>query len=66
MTILIQWRQPSPAIVTRWRGADARLAPSALSVPIPPVPTLIGPPGVAGPPGPQGPEPAIIDGGTFS
>ncbi len=60
------WRQADPAIVTQWRGPDERLAPAALTVPIPPIPTLIGPPGVAGPVGPQGPVPDVIDGGVFT
>jgi hypothetical protein len=64
--IVLQWRQPEPAITARWRGPDERLAPSALAVPVHPIPTLIGPPGVAGPPGPQGTLPDVIDGGSFN
>lgn len=68
--IALQWRQPDPPLRLRWRGADGRLAPSALAVPVPPVPTLIGPPGIAGPPGPEGPpfdlSSAVIDGGIFT
>jgi Collagen triple helix repeat (20 copies) len=46
--ITLLWRQPDPAIRTRWRGPDGRLAVSALAVPSVSIPTLIGPPGVAG------------------
>ncbi len=61
--MVVQWRRPDPLILTRWRGPDGRLAPSALAVPPLPIPTIIGPPGPAGPPG----LPAdIIDGGTFN
>jgi hypothetical protein len=61
--IALQWRMPDAPITTRWRGPDGSLAPSALAVPIMPIATLIGPPGVAGPPGPL---PEIIDGGVFT
>jgi hypothetical protein len=60
------WRLPEPAIVTRWRGPDGRLAPSALVVPLMPIPTLIGPPGQTGPAGPIGPVAELIDCGTFA
>lgn len=53
--IALRWRQPEPSIVTRWRGPDGSLAPSALAVPPLPVATLIGPPGLPGAAGPQGP-----------
>jgi hypothetical protein len=70
MTLILQWRQPDPPFFTRWRGPDGKLAASALAVPVPPLPTIIGPPGVPGPVGPPGPAggeaPDIIDGGTFA
>jgi hypothetical protein len=62
MTMLLQWRQAPPAIVTRWRGPDGTLAPSALHVPARPLAAVIGPPGSVGPagatgnPGPVGPQ----------
>jgi Collagen triple helix repeat (20 copies) len=46
--ITLIWRQPDPPIRARWRGPDASLARSALTVPPMPIATLIGPPGVAG------------------
>ncbi len=54
MTVVLGWRHPPPAIVTRWRGPDGTLAPSALAVPVRPLAAVIGPPGVAGPAGPAG------------
>ncbi|MEQ1548936.1 MAG: hypothetical protein ABL918_09870 [Chakrabartia sp.] len=60
--IILGWRKPDPPIVTRWRGPDGSLAPSALAVPPQPIATLIGPPGLSGsqgatgPQGPQGPQ----------
>lgn len=66
MNWLLQWRQPTPPIVLRWRGPDNIVAPAAM-VPGPPsIPTLIGPPGAQGPAGPAGPIADIIDGGTFN
>jgi hypothetical protein len=64
--IALVWRQPDPSLVTRWRGPEGSLIPSALSVPLMPIATLIGPPGVAGPPGAVGPALDIIDGGVFT
>jgi hypothetical protein len=64
--IVLQWRQPAPAIVTRWRGPDGRIASSALIVPVSPIPTLIGPPGAPGPQGPVGPVADLIDCGVFN
>lgn len=62
--IVIVWRMPSPPLALRWRGPAESLARSALAVPIPPLPTLIGPPGEAGPPAPL--DAAILDGGSFT
>jgi hypothetical protein len=64
--ILLNWRQTEPAIITRWRGPDGRIAAVIAVNPPSPVPTLIGPPGVAGPIGPEGPVAELIDGGTFN
>jgi hypothetical protein len=64
--IALRWRQPGPAIITRWRGPDGAMAASAVVAPPLPVAALIGPPGVAGPTGPEGPLAEIIDGGTFN
>lgn len=57
--IALTWRQPDPPIITRWRGPDGSLAPSALAVPLRPIATLIGPPGTTGNSGPTGPTGAI-------
>ncbi len=73
MTMLLQWRQPLPLIVTRWRGPEGQSLPVlAIAAPTS-IPTLIGPPGISGPSGPQGPvgpaydiNSAVIDGGEFS
>lgn len=64
--MLLQWRQPEPALTLRWRGPDGGIAATVAANPPSPVSTLIGPPGVAGPPGPEGPVAEIIDGGTFN
>jgi hypothetical protein len=64
--IVLQWRCPAPVLVTRWRGPDGRIALSALTVPVHPIPTVIGPPGVAGPQGPVGPVAELIDCGVFA
>lgn len=64
--MLVQWRQPEPALTLRWRGPDGLNAAVVTANPPSPVPTLIGPPGVAGPAGPEGPVAEIIDGGTFN
>jgi hypothetical protein len=66
MTLLLQWRQPDPPLVLRWRGPEGGIAPAAAASSPLSVPTLIGPPGLPGPVGPQGPVAEIIDGGTFS
>jgi hypothetical protein len=66
MTMLLQWRQPPPTILARWRGPDGTLAPTVAASSIGSVPTIIGPPGVQGPTGPTGPVADIIDGGTFN
>jgi hypothetical protein len=67
--ITLGWRRPDPAIVTQWRGPSGRQAPRALSVTLPQLAAIIGPPGAAGDRGPVGPPPdlsiAVIDGGTF-
>lgn len=54
--MILVWRQPETAIVTRWRGPAGSLALSALAVPPRPLAALIGPPGPAGEPGPAGPQ----------
>jgi hypothetical protein len=64
--MILQWRVPEPAIVTRWRGPTGGLPSIALANPPAPIPTIIGPPGVPGPTGMQGPVAEIIDGGTFN
>jgi hypothetical protein len=66
MMMVLQWRQPAPAIITAWRGPDDQMAPAVSVAPNLPIPTLIGPPGIQGPAGPQGPIADIIDGGTFT
>jgi hypothetical protein len=48
------WRQPEPAIRTQWRGPEGRIANSALTIPLPQLAAIIGPPGERGPPGPPG------------
>ena len=64
MTLMLSWRQPRPAVVTRWRGSgqgpDGRSTPSALS-PLTPMPlaAIIGPPGAPGSPGSPGLSPLI-------
>jgi hypothetical protein len=63
MTMLLQWRQPPPTVVARWRGPDGMLAPAVSPSSIGSVPTIIGPPG---PTEPTGPVADIIDGGTFN
>ncbi len=50
------WRQPSPMLVTQWRGPDGGMTPSALSPLSPPVMAAI-----IGPPGPRGPAPLTGD-----
>jgi hypothetical protein len=64
--MILQWRVPEAAIVTRWRGPEGGIASLAFANPPCPIPTIIGPPGVAGPTGPQGPVVDIIDAGTFN
>lgn len=63
MTMLLQWRQPPPPLLARWRGPDGMLAPTVAASSIGTIPTIIGPPG---PTGPTGPVADIIDGGTFN
>lgn len=75
--LVLQWRRPPPAVVTRWRGLgrgpDSTILSAAPFDPPAPLAAIIGPPGSAGPSGPQGPDgppfdinAAVIDGGTFN
>jgi hypothetical protein len=59
MTMLLQWRQPVPPIILRWRGPNGSVAAVAAASSPNSIPTLIGPPG------PPGLAADIIDGGTF-
>ena len=52
--ITLVWRQAEPAICTQWRGPEGRVARTALTVPLPQLAAIIGPPGERGPPGPPG------------
>lgn len=52
--MLLQWRNPEPALVVQWRGPDGGLAAKVAANPPSPVPTLIGPPGIQGSAGPAG------------
>jgi hypothetical protein len=49
--ITLIWRQPEPAIRTLWRGPEGRVANSALTIPLPQLAAIIGPPGERGPTG---------------
>lgn len=52
MTLSLVWRQPLPAVITRWRGPEGGITPSALSPLTPsPLAAIIGPPGAPGSPG---------------
>lgn len=51
MTLVLGWRVPDRAIVTRWRGPDG-LAEALVRDPALEIAAIVGPPG---PPGPQGP-----------
>ena len=64
--MLLTWRMPDTAIVTRWRGPDGVIVAVTAANPPSPVPTIIGPPGVAGAVGPEGPVAELIDCGTFN
>lgn len=60
MTLLLQWRQPAPPLVVRWRGPDERTIAAVAATDNPTaIPTVIGPPG------PPGQMPDILDCGTF-
>ncbi len=49
MTLNLVWRQPSPPIITQWRGPSGTILPSALAPLAPPVlAAVIGPPGPTG------------------
>jgi hypothetical protein len=52
--IALIWRRPDPPIMTQWRGPEGRAANSALTIPLPQLAAIIGPPGERGPPGPPG------------
>lgn len=52
--ITLIWRQAEPVIRTQWRGPEGRVARTALTVPLPQLAAIIGPPGERGPPGPPG------------
>ena len=68
--IALQFRQPDPAIIARWRGPDGDTGGRGDCLPSThPCRHLDRPPGNAGrkdQPGPEGPVPGIIDGGTFN
>ena len=62
--LVLQWRQPSPTVVTVWRGVDAPMLAAVARTPEKPVAAVVGPPGapgaagatgVAGAAGPTGP-----------
>lgn len=60
MTLLLQWRQPAPPLVVRWRGPDERTMAALAAADVPAaIPTVIGPPG------PPGHMPDTLDCGTF-
>jgi hypothetical protein len=52
--LVLQWRQPAPPVVTRWRGVDAAMLAAVALRPETPVAAVIGPPGPAGAAGAAG------------
>ena len=62
MSLILRWRVPGRAIVTRWSGPDG-MAEALTRDPELPIAAIIGPPGPPGPQGPQGPagSPLRID-----
>lgn len=54
MSLVLRWRAPDRAIVTRWRGPEG-LAEALVRDPAAPIAAIIGPPGPAGPTGATGP-----------
>ena len=46
--ITLVWRQVEPVIRTQWRGPEGRVARTALTVPLPQLAAIIGPPGERG------------------
>ena len=54
MTLILRWRIPKRAIVTRWSGPTG-MAEDLTRDPELPIAALIGPPGPQGQQGPQGP-----------
>ena len=54
MSLILRWRVPNRAIVTRWSG-PAGMTEALTRLPETPIAALIGPPGPQGPQGPQGP-----------
>lgn len=54
MTLVLGWRVPDRAIVTRWQGPDG-LAEALERDPALAIAAIVGPPGPQGPQGPQGP-----------
>jgi hypothetical protein len=61
MTLVLQWRQPRPPVILRWRGFDDHILAARTVLPegAVSIPTIIGPPG------PAGQMPETIDCGTF-
>lgn len=59
MTLVLRWRIPKRAIVTRWSGPDG-MAEALARDPEMPIAALVGPPGPQGPQGPAG-APLRID-----
>ena len=51
MITVLRWRQPTPAILLRWRGPDQKMAAAAAFPPLMPLTAIIGPPGERGPAG---------------
>lgn len=54
MSLVLRWRVPDRAIITRWRGPEG-LAEAVARNAEQPVAAIVGPPGPTGPAGPQGP-----------
>lgn len=48
MTLVLQWRQPDPAIVLRWRGPTDEMMMAIAANPQTAVAAVIGPPGASG------------------
>ena len=59
MSLILRWRVPGRAIVTRWRGPGG-MAEALTRDPELPIAAIIGPPGPQGPQGPAG-TPLRID-----